>query len=41
LKAGRSAVRSVTKTIDDLTDQLSFLQWQLEVLPRLASGSAE
>ena len=29
LKAGHSAGRSVTKTIDDLTDQLSFLQWQL------------
>jgi prolyl oligopeptidase len=33
LKAGHSAGRSVTAQIGDLTDQLSFLFWQLGVAP--------
>jgi prolyl oligopeptidase len=39
LKAGHSAGRSVPKTIDQLTDQLSLLQWQLVLHAREPSGS--
>ena len=30
-KAGHSAGRSITKVIEDLTDEFSFLFWQLDV----------
>ena len=33
LKAGHSAGRSVSQTVEDLTDQLGFLMWQLGVAP--------
>jgi hypothetical protein len=39
-KAGHSEGRSVTKLIEDATDEISFLWWQLGVTPEAAPKSA-